>query len=126
MNVTVDSLMGQFVATIFDDLKPDDRLVQEEIFGPVLAVQAVESEDEAIEVANGTDFGLVAGIFTRDTGKARRLAKQLDAGQIFINQWFSIGIEVPFGGNKKSGIGREKGMEGLRSYCKIKAVGEKF
>lgn len=119
--------LGWFVEpTVFDDLAPDDRLVQEEIFGPVLAVQVIDSEEEAIEIANGTDYGLVAGIFTRDTGRARRLASELDAGQIFINQWFSVGIEVPFGGNKKSGIGREKGMEGLRSYCKIKAVGERF
>ena len=119
--------LGWFVEpTIFDDLDGDDRLVQEEVFGPVLAVQVIDSLDEAIEVANGTDYGLVAGVFTKDSAKARRLAAALDAGQIFVNQWFSVGIEVPFGGNKKSGIGREKGMEGLRAYCKLKAVGERF
>lgn len=119
--------LGWFVEpTIFDNLDSKDRLVQEEVFGPVLAVQVIDSLDEAIEVANDTEYGLVAGVFTKDSGKARRLAGALDAGQIFVNQWFSVGIEVPFGGNKKSGIGREKGMEGLRAYCKIKAVGERF
>ena len=119
--------LGWFVEpTIFDNLDSRDRLVQEEVFGPVLAVQVIDSLDEAIEVANDTEYGLVAGVFTKDSAKARRLAGALDAGQIFVNQWFSVGIEVPFGGNKKSGIGREKGMEGLRAYCKVKAVGERF
>ncbi len=119
--------LGWFVEpTIFDDLAADDPLVQEEIFGPVLAVQVVDSLEEAAEVANGTDYGLVAGVFTRDTKKARWLTNKLDAGQIYINSWFTVGIEVPFGGNKKSGIGREKGLEGLRAYTKVKAVGERF
>ena len=119
--------LGWFVQpTIFDDLPRQDPLVQQEIFGPVLAVQVIDSLEEALEVANDTDYGLVAGVFTRDTKKARWLSGRLDAGQIYINQWFSVGIEVPFGGNKKSGIGREKGLEGLRAYCKVKAVGERF
>ena len=119
--------LGWFVEpTIFDDLSPDDPLVQQEIFGPVLAVQVVDGLEEAAEVANDTEYGLVAGVFTQDTKKARWLSNRLDAGQIYVNQWFAVGIEVPFGGNKKSGIGREKGLEGLRAYCKIKAVGERF
>ena len=119
--------LGWFVQpTIFDDLNPNDCLVQDEIFGPVLAVQVIDSDEEALAIANGTDYGLVAGIFTRDGSRARRFAAGLDAGQVYINQWFSTGIEVPFGGNRKSGIGREKGLEGLRTYCKTKAVGERF
>ncbi len=99
-----------------------DPLVQEEIFGPVLAVQQVADLDEAIAAANATQYALVAGIYTRDLGKAFRFAHEVDAGQVYINEYFAGGIEVPFGGNKKSGFGREKGMAGLRSYCKLKSI----
>ncbi|QJP12757.1 aldehyde dehydrogenase family protein [Starkeya sp. ORNL1] len=99
-----------------------DPIVQEEIFGPVLAVQVVDGLDEAIAAANCTDYALVAGIYTRDLSKAYRYARAVDAGQVYINEYFAGGIEVPFGGNRKSGFGREKGMEGLRSYCKLKSV----
>ncbi len=111
-----------FQPTILDDVKPEDRVVQEEIFGPVLAVQIVDGADEALAVANGTAFGLVAGIYTRDIGRALRLARDIDAGQVYINEYFAGGIETPFGGNKASGFGREKGLEGLRAYCKVKSV----
>ncbi len=115
-----------FEPTILDNVAADDVVIQEEIFGPVLAVQTIESIDEAIERANGTPFGLVAGIYTQDITKALRLARDIDAGQIYINEYFAGGIEVPFGGNKKSGFGREKGLEALRSYCKIKSVAAKI
>lgn len=99
-----------------------DPLVQEEIFGPVLTVQIVSDFDEAITAANATRYALVGGIYTRDLSKAYRYAREVDAGQIYINEYFAGGIEVPFGGNRQSGFGREKGMEGLRSYCKLKSV----
>lgn len=111
-----------FQPTVLNNLQPTDEAVQEEIFGPVLAVQVFDDLDEALALANGTRFGLVAGVFTRDFGAAHRLARDIDAGQVFINEYFAGGISVPFGGNKMSGFGREKGLEALRSYCKVKSV----
>ena len=120
-----DPLTGQgwfYQATLLDHLRPDDECVQQEIFGPVLAVQVFDELDEALALANGTDYALVAGVFTRDFATAHRLARDIDAGQVYINEYFAGGIEVPFGGNRSSGFGREKGLEALRSYCKIKSV----
>ncbi|MDF2809867.1 MAG: aldehyde dehydrogenase family protein [Microvirga sp.] len=108
--------------TILDQVPAADAVIQEEIFGPVLSIQVVEGEDEAVAVANDTPFGLVAGIYTRDFARAHRMARDIDAGQIYINEYFAGGIQVPFGGNKMSGFGREKGMAALRSYSKIKGV----
>jgi len=122
---TVDPVTGKgwfFEPTILDRLVPDDECVQQEIFGPVLAVQVFDTPDEAIALANGTPFALVAGVFTRDFARAHRLARDIDAGQVYINEYFAGGIEVPFGGNRRSGFGREKGLEALRSYCKVKSV----
>ena len=108
--------------TILDALAPDDECVQEEIFGPVLSVQVFDTAEEAVALANGTRYALVAGVFTRDFSTAHRLARDIDAGQVYINEYFAGGIEVPFGGNRSSGFGREKGLEALRSYCKLKSV----
>jgi aldehyde dehydrogenase (NAD+) len=108
--------------TVLDHLAPQDECVQEEIFGPVLAVQVFDTPQEAVALANGTRYALVAGVFTRDFGLAHRLAREIDAGQVYINEYFAGGIEVPFGGNRFSGFGREKGMEALRSYCRVKSV----
>jgi len=114
---------GWFYApTILDDVPADDEAVQQEIFGPVLAVQVFDDLDHAVALANGTDYGLVAGVFTRDLSAAHRLAARIDAGQVFINEYFAGGIALPFGGNRRSGFGREKGLEAMRSYCKIKSV----
>lgn len=123
--VTTDPATGLgwfFEPTILDGVRPDDRIVQEEIFGPVLAVQVVDGFEEALAAANGTRYGLVAGIYTRDFSKAMRLARDIDAGQIYINEYFAGGVEVPFGGNRLSGFGREKGLAALASYCKVKSV----
>lgn len=111
-----------FAPTVLDNVGASDRLVQEEIFGPVLAVQVADSVEHALALANGTPFGLAAGIYTRDITKALRLARDIDAGQVYINEYFAGGVETPFGGNKLSGFGRDKGLEGLRSYCRVKAV----
>ena len=121
----VDPLTGLgwfFEPTILDDLGADDEAVRQEIFGPVLAVQVFDEPEEAVALANGTDYALVAGIYTRDFARAHRLACEIDAGQVFINEYFAGGIEVPFGGNRRSGFGREKGLEGLRGYCRLKSV----
>ena len=111
-----------FEPTILDDVAGVDPCVQQEIFGPVLSVQVFDTLEEAIALANGTAYALVAGVFTRDFSAAHRLAREIDAGQVYINEYFAGGIEVPFGGNRLSGFGREKGLEALRSYCKIKSV----
>ncbi len=111
-----------FQPTILDDLAPDDEAVTSEIFGPVLAVQVADDVAHAVELANGTEFALVAGIYTKDFATAHRLAREIDAGQVYINEYFAGGIETPFGGNRKSGFGREKGLEALRSYCRVKSV----
>ncbi len=112
--------------TIVADRPSEDELVQEEIFGPVLTVQIADDADHALSLANDTRYGLVAGIYTENMGTAHRMARDLDAGQIYINEYFAGGIEVPFGGNKFSGFGREKGIEGLKGYCKVKSVAAKI
>lgn len=123
--VTTDAETGKgwfYPPTILDGLSWQDPIVQEEIFGPVLAVQVIDSAEEAIAAANCTDFALVAGLFTRDITRAHRIARDVDAGQVFINEYFAGGIETPFGGNRRSGLGREKGMVAVSSYCKLKTV----
>jgi aldehyde dehydrogenase (NAD+)/betaine-aldehyde dehydrogenase len=114
---------GWFYApTVLDALPLHDECVQEEIFGPVLAVQVFDTLEEAVALANGTRYALAAGVFTRDFGSAHRLARDIDAGQVYLNEYFAGGIELPFGGNRGSGFGREKGLEALRSYSKLKGV----
>ena len=108
--------------TLLDRVPLLDPAVQQEIFCPVLCIQTFVDIEEAVHLANGTQFGLVAGIFTKDLSAAHRLAQQIDAGQIYVNEYFAGGIAVPFGGNKHSGFGREKGLEAVGSYCKTKSV----
>ena len=108
--------------TLLDRVPLLDAAVQQEIFGPVLCIQTFADMEEAVHLANGTQFGLVAGVFTKDLSAAHRLAQQIDAGQVYVNEYFAGGIAVPFGGNKHSGFGREKGLEAVGSYCKTKSV----
>jgi len=119
----VENLPGAFIQpTVFADVKPSMGLFRDEVFGPVIAITPFESEQEAYELANGTDYGLVAGVFTQDISLAMRASQTLDAGQVFVNEWFAGGIETPFGGNRLSGYGREKGQEALYSYVRTKNV----
>lgn len=111
-----------YAPTILDDLPVDEEVVQEEIFGPVLAVQIVDSAEEAIAAANCTRFGLCAGIYTKDITKAMQFARDVEAGQVFINQYFAGGVATPFGGVKESGFGREKGLAALASYYQVKCI----
>lgn len=114
---------GYFIEpTIVANRPAEDELVQEEIFGPVLTIQKADNCEHALQLANCTRFGLVAGVFTDNFTRAHQLARDIDAGQVYINEYFAGGIEVPFGGNKQSGFGREKGLEGLKSYCKVKSI----
>lgn len=114
---------GYFVEpTIFDGAANDMRIAQEEIFGPVLSVIPFSDEDEAIRLANDVEYGLVAGVFTENIGRAHRFARDVRAGQIYINEWFAGGVETPFGGFKQSGFGREKGLAAIESYTQTKNV----
>ncbi|MGU9951048.1 MAG: aldehyde dehydrogenase family protein [Gammaproteobacteria bacterium WSBS_2016_MAG_OTU1] len=114
---------GYFVQpTIFDQVDPAADIAQHEIFGPVLSVSQFSDEEEALHMANGTDFGLAAGVFTRDMSRALRLAKRLEAGTIYINEYFTGEMASPFGGVKKSGIGRERGLETIANYTRVKNV----
>ncbi len=115
---------GCYVApTLVADVNPAHRIAQEEIFGPVQAVIPFDDEAEASAIANGTAFGLVAGVWTRDGSRALRLARKLQCGQVFINNYGAGGgIELPFGGVKHSGHGREKGFEALYGFSSLKTV----
>lgn len=114
---------GYFIEpTVFDRVQPQMRIAQEEIFGPVLSVITFEEEAEALAIANDVPYGLVAGMFTNDINRAMRLAKSLRAGQIYVNEYFAGGEETPFGGQKQSGFGREKGLEALAFYTQVKNV----
>jgi len=115
---------GCYVApTLVAGVPPAHRVAQEEIFGPVQAVIPFDTEAEALAIANGTAFGLVAGVWTRDGSRALRLARKLQCGQVFINNYGAGGgIELPFGGVKHSGHGREKGFEALYGFSTLKTV----
>ena len=118
---------GYFMApTVFRDVAPDAVIAREEVFGPVLCMTPFDSEEEAIRIANGTEYGLVAGVFTQDLSRAHRVASRLRAGQVFVNEWFAGGISTPFGGVGKSGFGREKGVEALLNYVRTKNIAIKL
>jgi aldehyde dehydrogenase (NAD+) len=118
---------GFFVApTVFADVDPNWRVAREEVFGPVLTVTQFDSAAAAVSIANGLGFGLVAGVYTRDITRALTLARQLEAGSVWINGWFIGGQQAPTGGVKNSGIGRERGLPGMRNYLQIKNVGIKL
>jgi acyl-CoA reductase-like NAD-dependent aldehyde dehydrogenase len=109
--------------TLLADVTSAQRVFHDEIFGPVLAVTAFDDVDEAVALANATEYGLNAGVFTRDLNTAMVVAQRLEAGQVYVNGWGTGGgVEVPFGGYKKSGFGREKGTEGLLHYTQVKSI----
>jgi betaine-aldehyde dehydrogenase len=124
MRVTSGGLdRGYFVApTVFDDCRDDMTIVREEIFGPVMSVLEFEDEQEVIERANATEFGLAAGVFTNDLTRAHRVIARLQAGTCWINQYNVTPIELPFGGVKLSGLGRENGRAAIEHYTQLKSV----
>ncbi len=108
--------------TVFTNVSPEMTIAQEEVFGPVLSVMKFSADSQAIDIANGTQYGLVGGVFTKDLERATATARQMRAGQIFVNEWFAGGVETPFGGYGKSGYGREKGREALLNYVQTKNI----
>lgn len=108
--------------TIFGDVTPEMTIVREEIFGPVGVLIPFDTEEEAIAIANDTELGLASGVWSQDASRVHRVARRLQAGQVYINDWHGQAVEVPMGGYKRSGIGRERGLQAIRSYMQTKSV----
>ena len=113
---------GAFLEPTVLACQPDHAIAQQEVFGPVLSVLSFDDDEQAVAIANSTDYGLVAGVFTKDLNRATKAAAELRAGQVFVNEWYAGGVETPFGGYGKSGYGREKGREALWNYVQTKNI----
>ena len=114
---------GQFVEpTIFTDVKNSMRIAQEEVFGPVLSIIGFDTEEEAVEIGNDIAFGLAAGVWTQNIGRAVRMSKRLKAGTVWVNTYRAVSYMAPFGGYKSSGIGRESGQESIKEFMQTKSV----
>ena len=114
---------GQFVEpTIFTDVNNKMRIAQEEVFGPLLAVIPFDTEEDAISIGNDVDFGLAAGVWTQDIGRAVRMSEKLRVGTVWVNTYRAVSFTSPFGGYKRSGIGRESGLEAIKQYLQVKSV----
>ncbi|HEY2137636.1 MAG TPA: aldehyde dehydrogenase [Xanthobacteraceae bacterium] len=114
---------SQFVEpTIFTGVRNDMRIAQEEVFGPVLSVIGFDDEAQAVAIANDISFGLAAGVWTRDMGRALRMSERLKAGTVWVNTYRAVSFTSPFGGYKRSGLGRESGLDAIKEYLQVKSV----
>ncbi|MCG8357493.1 MAG: aldehyde dehydrogenase family protein, partial [Kiloniellales bacterium] len=114
---------SQFVEpTIFTKVDNRMRIAQEEVFGPILAVIPFDSEEDAIAIGNDVDFGLAAGVWTQDIGRAIRMSEKLRVGTVWVNTYRAVSFTSPFGGFKRSGIGRESGIDAIKEYMQVKSV----
>ena len=114
---------GWFVEpTVFTDVNPQMRIANEEVFGPVLSIIPFDDEDEAVRIANNTAYGLAAGVWTQSIRRALTMSERLEAGTVWVNTYRAVSYMSPFGGYKRSGIGRESGIEGIRDYLQTKSV----
>jgi aminomuconate-semialdehyde/2-hydroxymuconate-6-semialdehyde dehydrogenase len=121
-----ESLGGLYYApTLFTDVPPDAEILTHEVFGPVLTLQTFADEDEAIRLANGTDFGLAATIYTGSASRADRVGEAVVAGTVWVNCFYVRDLETPFGGSRDSGIGREGGRHSFDFYCDVKTLCER-
>src|SRR5205085_5866930 len=114
---------GWFVEpTVFTNVRPDMRIANEEIFGPVLSIIPFDDEDEAVRIANSTVYGLAAGVWTSSIRRALSMPERLEAGTVWVNTYRAVSYMSPFGGYKRSGIGRENGLDAIREYLQTKSV----
>jgi acyl-CoA reductase-like NAD-dependent aldehyde dehydrogenase len=111
-----------FAPTVVHNARPDNYLIQNEVFGPVLTIVPFRDEDEVVELANNTPFGLAAGVWTNDLRRAHRMARRIQAGTVWINTYRAIAFNTPFGGYKSSGLGRQNGAEAINQYLQTKSV----
>ncbi|HLS01276.1 MAG TPA: aldehyde dehydrogenase family protein, partial [Beutenbergiaceae bacterium] len=113
---------GFFVApTLLVDVDPNSRIAQEEVFGPVISIITYDTEEEAIEIANNSMYGLAGAVYTEDTDRGLELVRQIRAGTVSVNN-ATADFTLPFGGYKQSGVGREGGIEGLEEFMEIKTI----
>ena len=108
--------------TLLADVRNDMRIAREEVFGPVLSLIPFDTVEEAISIANDTEFGLAAGVWTTDLGRAHQVARRLQAGTVWINTYRALSPSMPFGGYKASGLGRENGIEAMKEFTQVKSV----